>query len=213
MANRSGKSGTVTDFIFLGSKITADGDCSLQIKRHLLIGRKAMIDLDSVLESRGITLPTKVHIVKTMVFPVVVWMWELDCKEGWAPKNWCFWTVVLEKTLESPLDCKEIQPVHSKVDQPWVFLEGMMLKLQYFGHLMWRVDSLEKTLMLGGIGGSRRRRRQRMRWLDGITDLMDWVWVNSGSWWWTGRPGVLWFMGSQRVGHDWATDLIWSDLT
>ena len=102
-------------------------------------------------------------------------MWELDCEEGWVPKNWCIWTVVLEKTLESPLDCKEIQPVHSEGDQPWDSLEGMLLKLklQYFGHLMWRVDSLEKTLMLGGIGGRRRRGRQRMRWLDGITDSMD----------------------------------------
>ena len=102
-------------------------------------------------------------------------MWELDCEESWVLKNWCFWTVVLEKTLESPLDCKEIQPVRSKGDQPWDFLEGIMLKLklQYFGHLMWRVDSLEKTLMLGGIGGKRRRGRQRMRWLDGITDSMD----------------------------------------
>ena len=102
-------------------------------------------------------------------------MWELDCEEGWEPKNWCFWTVVLEKTLESPLDCKEIQPVHSRGDQPRDFFEGMMLKLklQYFGHLMWRVDSLEKTLMLGGIGGRRRRGRQRMRWPDGITNLMD----------------------------------------
>ena len=104
-----------------------------------------------------------------------VWMRELDCEESWALKNWCFWTVVLEKTLESPLDCKEIQPVHSEGDQPWDSLEGMMLKLklQYFGHLMRRVDSLEKTLMLGGIGGRRRRGRQRMRWLDGITDLME----------------------------------------
>ena len=103
-----------------------------------------------------------------------VWMWELDCEESWAPKNWCFWTVVLEKTLASPLDCKEIQPVHPKGDRPWCSLEGLMLrlKLQYFGHLMRRVDSLEKTLMLGGIGGRRRRGRQRMRWLDGITDLM-----------------------------------------
>ena len=102
-------------------------------------------------------------------------MWDLNCEEGWARKNWCFWTVMLEKTLESPLDCKEIQPIHSEGDQSWVFLEGMMLKLkvQYFGHLMWRVDSLEKTLILGGIGGRRRRGRQRMRWLDGITDSMD----------------------------------------
>ena len=102
-------------------------------------------------------------------------MWELDCEEGWMPKNWCFWTVVLETTLESPLDCKEIQPVQLKEISPGISLEGMMLKLklQYFGHLMWRVDSLEKTLMLGGIGGRRRRGRQRMRCLDGITDSMD----------------------------------------
>ena len=104
-----------------------------------------------------------------------VWMWELDCKEGWAPKNWCLWTVVLEKTLKSPLDCKEIQPVHPKGDQSWVFIgrTDAVLKLQYFGHLIRRVDSLEKTLMLGGIGGRRRRGWQRMRCLDGITDSMD----------------------------------------
>ena len=102
-----------------------------------------------------------------------VCMWELDCEESWAPKNWCFWTVVLEKTLESPLDCKEAQPVHS--DQPWCSLEGLMLKLklQYFGHLMRRADSFEKTLMLGKIEGKRRRGRQRMRWLDDITDSTD----------------------------------------
>ena len=102
-------------------------------------------------------------------------MWELDHKENWAPKNWCFWTVVLEKTLESPLDCKETQPVHPKGDQSWIFIEGLMLKLklQYFGYLMWGTDSLEKTLMLGKIEGGRRRGRQRMRWLDGITNSMD----------------------------------------
>ena len=102
-------------------------------------------------------------------------MWELDYKESWAPKNWCFWTVVLEKTLESPSDCKEIQPVHSKGDQSWCSLEGLMLKLkfQYFGYLMWRADSFEKTLMLGKIEGRRRRGWQKMRWLDGITDSME----------------------------------------
>ena len=102
-------------------------------------------------------------------------MWELDYNESWALKNWCFWTVVLEKTLESPLDYKEIQPVHLKGDQSWVFLERRMLKLklQCFGHLMWRSDSLEKTLMLEKIEGGRRRVQQRMRWLDGITDSMD----------------------------------------
>ena len=104
-----------------------------------------------------------------------VWMWELDHKEGWAPKNWCFWTVVLEKTLESPLDCKEIPPIHLKEISPGCSLEGLMLKLklQYFGHLMRRADSLEKTLMLGKIEGRRRRGWQRMRWLGGITDSMD----------------------------------------
>ena len=104
-----------------------------------------------------------------------VWMWELDYKESWATNNWCFWTVVLEKTLESPLDCKEIQPVHPKGNRSGCSLEGLLLKLklQYFGHLMWRADSLEKTLMLGKIEGRRRRGWQRMRWLDGITDLMD----------------------------------------
>ena len=113
---------TVTDFIFLGSKITADGDCSHEIKRCLLLGRKAMTNLDSILKSRDIPLPTKVHLVKAMVFSSShVWMWGLDHREGWVPKNWCFWTVVLEKTLESPLDCKEIQPVHPKEDQSWVF--------------------------------------------------------------------------------------------
>ena len=102
-------------------------------------------------------------------------MWELGCEESWAPKNWCFWTVVLDKTLESPLDCEEIQPVIPKEISPGCSLEGIMLKLklQYFGHLMQRVDSLEKTLMLGGIGGRRRRRWQRMRWPDGIADSMD----------------------------------------
>ena len=104
-----------------------------------------------------------------------VWMWEVDCEESWAPKNWCFWTVVLEKTLESPLDCKEIQPVHPKGDQSWFSLEALMLKLklQYFGHLMQRADSSEKILMLGGTEGRRWRGRQRMRWFDGITDSVD----------------------------------------
>ena len=140
-----------------------------------------------------------------------VWMWELDCEESWAPKNWCFWTVVLEKTLESPLDCKEIQPVHPKGDQSWVFIEGLMLKLkfQYFGYLMWGTDSFEKTLMLGKIEGGRRRGWQRMRgWMASPT-CWTWVWLNSGRWWWTERPGMLQSMGSQSVGHNWATELNW----
>ena len=113
---------TVTDFLSLGSKITTDGDCSHEIKRHLLLGRKAISNLDSILVSRDITLPTKVHLVKAMVFPVVMYGCVLDYKESWVPKNWCFWTVVLEKTLESPLDCKEIQPVHPKGNQSWIVI-------------------------------------------------------------------------------------------
>ena len=135
-----------------------------------------MTHLDSVLKSRDITLPTKVHLVKAMADSSGhVWTWELDYKGSWVPKNWCFWTVLLEKTLESPLDCKEVQPVHLKGNQPECSLEGLMLKLklQYFDHLMQRVDSLEKTLMLGGIGGRRRRGPQRMRWLNAITASMD----------------------------------------
>ena len=119
-----GKLETVSDFIFGGSKITADGDCNYEIKIFLLLGRKVMTNLDSIFKSRDITLPTKVRLVKAMVFPYMVfhvWMWELDCEESWVPKNWYFWSVVLEKTLESPLDFKEIQPFHSKGDQPWVF--------------------------------------------------------------------------------------------
>ena len=111
----------MADFIFLGSKLTADGDCSHEIKRHLLLGRKVMTNLDSILKSRNITLQAKVHLVNGMVYPVVMYGCELDYKKGWELKNWCFWTAVLEKTLESPLDCKEIQPVHLK-DQSWVFI-------------------------------------------------------------------------------------------
>ena len=119
--------------------------------------------------------------------------------------------MVLEKTLEGPLSCKKIQPVHPKGDQSWVFIgrTDAKAKFEYFGHLMRRANSFEKTLMLGGIGGRRRRRQQRMSWLHGITESMDMGWVHSRSWWWTGRPGMLGFIGSQRVGHDWVTELNW----
>ena len=145
----------VSDFIFLGSKITADGDCSHAIKRHLLLGRKVMTNLDSILKSRDIILPTKVHLVKAMVFPVVMYGCESWTVKKAKHRSWCFWSVVLEKTLESPLDCKEIQPIHSKGDQSWVC-----------------------------------------------------VWVNSGSWWWTGRPGVLQFMGKES---DTTEQLKWTE--
>ena len=167
---------TVTGFIFLGSKITADDDWSHEIKRRLLLGRKAMTNLDSILKSRDITLWTKVHLVKAMIFPVVMYgyeSWTIKKIEHWridAFELWCrrrlmraLWTS--RKSNQSIL--KEISPVYS--------LEGLMLKLklQYFGHLMWRTDSLEKTLMLGKIEGRRRRGQQRMRWLGGITDSVD----------------------------------------
>ena len=134
-----------------------------------------MTNLDSIFKSRDIALPTKVHLVKAVFFSSShVWMWKLDCKESWVLKNWCFWSVVLEKTFESPLDCKKIQSILKEIS-PGCSLEILMLKLklQYFGHLMRRADSFEKTLMLGKIEGRRRRGRQTMRWLDGITDSMD----------------------------------------
>ena len=153
-------------------------------------------------------LPTKVHLVKAIVFPVVMYR-ELDQKEAWALKNWCFPTVVLEKTLESPFECKEIKPVNpqGKEINPEYLLERLMLKLQSFGHLMQRANSLEKTLILGKIEGRRRWGRQWMRWLDGIIYSMDMNWANSGRWWGIGKPGVLQFIGSQcwtRLGS-WST--------
>ena len=139
-------------------------------------------------------------------------MWELDCEESWEPKNWCFWTVVLEKTLESPLDCKEIQPVHSKGDQSWVFFgrTDAKLKLQYFGHLMRRADSLEKTLIWEGLGaGGEGDDRGRDGWMASLTQW-TWVWVNYRSWWWTGRPGMLQSMS--RKMSDMTEVLNWIEL-
>ena len=142
--------------------------------RYLLLGRKAMTNL-GILKSRHYFTDKGPYSQSYGFSSSHVWMWELDHKESWVLKNWCFWTVVLEKTLESPLDCKEIQPVHPKGNESEYSLEGLMLKLklQFFGHLIRRTDSLEKSLMLGKIEGGRRRGWQRMRWLDGITDSMD----------------------------------------
>ena len=167
---------TVRDFTSGGSKITTDGDCSHEIKRHLLLGRKAMTNLDSILKSRDITLPTKFCLVRTMVFPVVMYgceSWTIkkaECQRIDAFELWCW-----RRLLRVPWSARRSNQSILKEISPGCSLEGRMLKLklQYFGHLMPRVDSLEKTLMLGGIGGRRRRGQQRMRWLDGITDSMD----------------------------------------
>ena len=201
---------TMTNFIFLGSKITTDGDCSHQSKRCLFLARKAMKNLDNMLKSRDITLPTKIHLVKAMVFLVVMHgceSWTIkktECQRTDAFELWCwrrFWRVPWTVMRSNHSILKEISPEYS--------LEGLMLKmkLQYFGHLIQRVDSLEKTLMLGEIGvEGEGDDRGWDGWMASPT-RWTWVWVNSGSLWWTGRPGVLRFMRSQRVGHDWATEL------
>jgi len=166
---------TVTDY-FGGSKITADGDCSHEIKRRLLLGRKVMTKLNSLLKSRDITLPTKVCLVKIMVFPAVMYgceSWAI--KKSWTVKNWCFWTVVLEKTLESPLDCKDIQPVHPKGNQSWIFIGKTDAEVET--PVLWAPDAKNWLIWIdpnaGKVWSERKRGRQRMRWLDGITDSMD----------------------------------------
>ena len=167
---------TVRDFIFLGSRITADGNCSHEIKRWLLLGKKVMTNLGSILKSRDITLPTKVPLVKAVVFPLVLYgceSWTVKKAEGQRIDVFELWW--WRRLLRVPWTARRSDQSILKEISPGISLEGLMLKLKlkYFGHLMWRVDSLEKTLMLGGIGARRRRGRQRMRWLDGITDSMD----------------------------------------
>ena len=202
---------TVADSIILGSKITADGDCSHEIKRGLLLGRKVMTNLDSVLKSRDITLSTKVRLVKAMVFPVSMHGCE-SWTESWAQKNWRFWLWCCRRLLRVPWIARRSNQSILKEISPGYSLEGLMLKLklQYFGHLIRRADSLERPwcwgrLRAGGEGDDR-------GWDGWVASLTQWTWicVNSGSWWWTGRPGVLHFMGSQGVKHDWATELNWT---
>ena len=167
---------TVSDFIFLGSRITADGECSHEIKRHLLLGRKVMTNLDSIFKSRDINLPTKVHLVKAMVFPSVMYgceSWTIKKAEHWridAFGLWCW-----RRLLRVPWTARRSNQSILKEIHPGCSLEGLMLKLrlQSFGHLMRRTDSFEKTLMLRKIEGRRRKGRQRMRWLDGTTNSMD----------------------------------------
>ena len=194
--------------IFLGSKITADGDCSHEIKRHLFLGKKATTNLDSILK-KEITCLTKVRLVKAMVFfNGHVCMWELDFKEIWVRKNWCFWTVVLEKTFESPLYCK-IKLVNPKGNQSWIFIGRTGAEAENSNTLAtwheelthwkrpWRWERLKP-----GEGDD----RGKDGWTASPTQ-QTWVWASSGSWWWTGKPGMLQSMGLQRVRHDWATEL------
>ena len=194
---------TVADFLFLGSKITADGDCSNEIKRHL----------DSIKKQRH-TLPTKVHLVKVMVFTIShVWMWELDYKESWVPKNWCFWTVVLEKTLESPLDCKEIQPTHPKGNQSWISIGRTDVEAET--PILWLPDVkswlIWKDPDAGKDWGQAEKRTTEDEMVDGVNDSMD---VEFGQ-----TPGVGDGQGGlaccspwdHRVGQDWATKLNWTE--
>ena len=171
MASRWGNNGNNDRLIFLGSKITADSDCSHESKRHLLLGRKAMINLHSMLKKQSYYFANEVSFNQKYGFSSShVWMWELDYKESWAPKNWYFWTVVLEKTLESPLDCKEIQPVHPKGDQSWIFIGRTDAEAETA--ILWPPD-VKNWLIWKDPDAGRRRGRQRVRWLDGITDSMD----------------------------------------
>ena len=206
---------TVADFIVLGSKITTDGDCSHEIKRCLLLGRKVMTNLDSILKSRDITLSTKVCLVKATVFPVVMYGWEswtiekAECQKIDAFEVWCW-----RRLLRVPWTARRSNQSILKIS-PGCSLEGLMLKLklQSFGHLMRRADSLEKTLMLGKIEGRRRRGRQRMRWLDSITDSMDmrlgrlWQLVMDRKTW---RAAVLGVEKSRTRQSGW-TELNWTE--
>ena len=213
MANRRGRSGNSDRFYFLGLQNHWEWGLWNEIKRRLLFGRKALTNLDSMLKSRDITLPTKVCIVKAVFFSVVMYgcvIWIIKKAERqridvlellcWRRLLRVPWTARTSK--QSIL--KEISPEYS--------LERLMLrlKLQYCGHLKWSADSL-KTLMLRKIQSRRRRRWQRTKWLDGITNSVDWVWANSGRWWRIGKPGVLPFMELQKVGQDWATELNWTE--
>ena len=197
-----------------GSKITADGDCSHEIKRHLLLGRKVMTNLDSILKSRDITLPTKVRLVKAMVFPVVMYVCEswMDYKESWAPKNWCFWTVVLEKTLESPLTCKEIEPVHPQ-DQSWVFIGRT--DAEAIAPILWPPDEKnwlkEKHPNAGKHWGQEKGTTEDEmvgwhQWLDGhVLELS--LGIDDGQ----GSLACCSPWG-RRVGHHWAAELNWTEL-
>ena len=203
MANRGRYNGN-WDNLFWGAPKSLQMMTAAMKLRRLLLGRKVMTNRDSILTSRDITLPTKVCLVRAMVFPVVIWMWELDYKESWVLKNWCFWTVVLEKTLENPSESNETQPINSKGNWSWIFT--------------WRTDAEAETPILWPPGvknrltgrpwcwerlkaGGEGDDRGRDSWMASPTQW-TWVWVSPRSWWWTGKPGTLQSKGLQRVRHD-----------
>ena len=207
---------TVTDFSEGGgSKITAVGDCSHEMKRHLFLGRKVMTNLGSILKSRYYFANKGLSSQSCGFSNSHVWMWELDHKESWVPKNWCFWTVVLKKTLEIPLDCREIRPIHPKWNQSWAFIEGTdpgsetpILLVTWWEELthLKRRWCLERLKARGEVDN-----RGWDRWMASVT-RWTWVWASFGSWGWTGRPGVLQSIGLQRVRHNWVTELNWTEF-
>ena len=213
MGNRWGNSGNSVRLYFGGSKITADDDCSHEIKRRLLLGRKVMTNLDSIFKSRDTTLPTKVHLVKAMVYPLVMYGCEsCTIKKAEHQRIGAFELWCRRRLLRVPWTTRSSNQSILKEISPEYSLKGLMLKLklQYFGHLMRRADYWKRPwywerLKVGGEGDNR-------GWDSWVTSPTWWKWVgaSSGSWWWTGKPGVLQSIGSSRVGHDWATELNWT---
>ena len=200
---------TMTNFLFLGSKITVDSDCSHEIKRRLLLERKPMTNLDSVLKKWRYHFANKDWYSQSYGFSSShVWMWELDHKVGSAPKNWCFWTVMLEKTLESPLDCKEIKPVHPKGNRSWIFIRGTDAETE--APILWPPDAKSWLIRKDTDAGKDWRQEEKGTMEDemvGWYHQLDWhVWASSGSWCWTGKPGALQFMELLWIRHDWATE-------
>ena len=206
---------TVRDFILGGSQITADGDCSHEIKRCLILRKKSYDQPRQHVKKQRNYFANKGLFSQGYGFSSShVWMWELDYKESWALKNWCFWTVVLEKSLESPLDCKEIQLVHPKGNQSRIFIGRTDAEADT--PILWPLDA--KNWLIGkdhDAGKDQRQEKKGMTGWDGwmaLHTLWTWVWASSGSWWWTGKHGMLQSRGLQRVGHDWATEMNWKKL-